>query len=281
MPHDIDAFLSLLATPYRQRLPLVDQIFAAMQTSGLIPGEEVLENDHIAIRSLGVPGLGIEGAAQAFLHFGYQRRDHYYFEAKKLDAFWFSPPRDDLPRVFISELRVNELSAAAQRIINNYVAEASLSDTLATRFSTLPWRTPTQADYLRLAEESEYASWTLCHGYAINHLTIAVHDLPKPHNDIETFTRFIATQGIDLNEAGGLVKVSGDGLLLQSSTKAPAVDFRFADGSTSQIPGAYVEFAERRPLNDQKPAISRADRREGFETANADKIFESTFRQSS
>ena len=36
--------------------------------------------------------------------------EFYHFEAKKLDAYWFAPPTSDLPRVFISELKVDQLS---------------------------------------------------------------------------------------------------------------------------------------------------------------------------
>ena len=55
----------------------------------------------------------------------------------------------------------------------------------------------------------------------------------------------------------------------------------FAEGKTHQIPGSYVEFAERkvRPEFSDIPIaqLKREHRREGFEAANADKIFESTF----
>ena len=47
------------------------------------------------------------------------------------------------------------------------------------------------------------------------------------------------------------------------------------------IAGSYVEFAERNVLPEfskiHKSKIKRKHRREGFETGNADRIFESTF----
>lgn len=48
--------------------------------------------------------------ATIFLEFGYQQRDELQFPAKKLRALWFSPPKDqpDLPRIFISELKVKK-----------------------------------------------------------------------------------------------------------------------------------------------------------------------------
>ena len=50
-----------------------------------------------------------------FLAHGYQRMEFYHFEAKKLDAYWFTPPKSDLPRVFISELKVDQLSEQTNR----------------------------------------------------------------------------------------------------------------------------------------------------------------------
>lgn len=60
-----------------------------------------------------------------FLDFGYERREELRFPAKKLKAFWFSPPKvstssrgsgvhGPLPRIFISELLVDQLSPEAQ-----------------------------------------------------------------------------------------------------------------------------------------------------------------------
>ena len=63
------------------------------------------------------------------------------------------------------------------------------------------------------------------------------------------------------------------------------MDASFDDGTgeieTHRIPGSYVEFIERRPLDRYAHlppgAIRREHRREGFEARNADRIFESTF----
>ncbi|MCY1380384.1 hypothetical protein D9M69_681990 [compost metagenome] len=59
------------------------------------------------------------------------------------------------------------------------------------------------------------------------------------------------------------------------------IDARFAEGDVHSISGSYVEFAERKVLPEfahlPPEDIKREHRREGFETGNADKIFESTF----
>ena len=43
-----------------------------------------------------------------FTDFGYKKMDMLSFPGKKLTAYWYAPPKDEvhLPRVFISELRV-------------------------------------------------------------------------------------------------------------------------------------------------------------------------------
>ena len=89
--------------------------------------------------------------------------------------------------------------------------------------------------------------------------------------------------GVVLNSAGGIIKVSPDGLLRQSSSVAKLFAAKFSCGASQEIPGSYVEFAERLPLpefqNLPKEQLTRTHRREGFEAGNADKIFESTFRE--
>jgi len=238
-----------------------------------------------------VPHLGIRSLEKIFLYYGYQRRDRYHFPAKKLDAFWYHPPRPDLPRIFISELRVNDLSAEAAAIIHSYTAEVTADpvDSLDLNdanqvddFLHRPlWRLPTWADYQRLAAESEYAAWVIYNRYYLNHFTITVHNLPTGYNTIADFNAFLERHGFKLNDAGGKIKVSPDGKLLQSSTVAEMIWAEFAGGERHQIAGSYVEFAERRPLDEfahlPPHELRREHRREGFEAGNADKIFESTY----
>ena len=94
---------------------------------------------------------------------------------------------------------------------------------------------------------------------------------------------FLKLIGVKLNDAGGEIKISHDRLLRQSSTVAQSIQATFAGGETAEIAGSYVEFAERLPLPKYaklpKEKLTNSQRREGFETGNADKIFESTFRE--
>jgi Domain of unknown function (DUF1338) len=291
--HTLTGVLSGLMGRYQERVPDVAAITSAMVSDGLIATSNDLEKDHIAFRTMGVPFLGLASLEKIFLHCGYQRRDYYQFETKKLNAYWYSPPEPHFPRIFLSELRVAELSDAAQRIIHSYTNEvvtgdpvdsidmndvAAIDDFLHRSL----WRLPSWADYQELARESEYAAWVIYNRYYLNHFALSVHNLPAPYNTLSYFNEhFLERHQFVLNTAGGKIKISPDGLLRQSSTVAAMIQAEFAEGVSHPIAGSYVEFAERLVLPQfehlASSEIGREHRREGFEAGNADKIFESTY----
>ncbi|NBV41930.1 DUF1338 domain-containing protein [bacterium] len=297
----IDAILAGLMRRYRERVPNVGRILSLMVKAGIISHESAIENDHIAFRTMGVPKLGIQSLERIFINHGYTKMDPYDFVQKKLSAFWYSPPRPDMPRIFISELRVHELSPEAQRIINSYTDEVKSDPTLSLNLDDAAavdeflhrplWRTPTWTDYQRLASESEYASWVIYNRYYLNHFTITIHNLPAGYNTIAQFNEFLEQNGIILNDAGGKIKISPDQKLIQSSTVAQTIDAEFAPtGDPSNLPfqpeihsisGSYIEFAQREVLDEFKhlppEKITRQHRKEGFERDNANSIFESTY----
>src|SRR5690348_12970165 len=102
---DLDYVLKGLVTRYQQRVPDVTRIFKAMINEGIIKHQDEIENDHIAFRTLGVPNLGVQSLEKIFLYYGYKKMDYYFFPEKKLNAWWYAPPAEHLPRIFISELR--------------------------------------------------------------------------------------------------------------------------------------------------------------------------------
>lgn len=291
----LSRILEGLMDRYRTRVPDVNRVLKIMKAANLINDYSDIENDHIAFRTMGVPQLGIQSFEKIFLHHGYERRDAYHFEGKKLDAFWYSPPTPKMPRIFVSELRVDDLSAEIQGIIRSYtdevasdpVDELDLDDGDAVdAFLHRPlWRTPTLNDFRKLAGESEYASWVIYNRYYLNHFTISIHNLPAPFNTVERFNTLLEDNGVVLNESGGKAKISRDGLLIQSASVAAMVDAEFDNGDGGiirhSISGSYIEFAERRPLPEHadrdSSELNRSHRRDGFETANADRIFESTY----
>ena len=287
----LNSILNGLIHPYAQRVPDVKTVTSSMKELGLISKQENIVNDHIAFRTLGVPNLGITSFERIFLHHGYTKQDHYYFSKKKLDAYWYKPPCDSYPRVFISELKVESLSKQAQQIIHHYTKGIdedplnqidldNVEDVVYFLHKAL-WELPKITDYNVLLAESEYGAWVLYNRYYLNHYTISVHELPAPYNELTFFNEFLKSIGVKLNDAGGEIKISRDQLLRQSSTVAETILATFANGKTAEIAGSYVEFAERLPLSQYaklpKEKLTNSHRREGFETGNADKIFESTF----
>lgn len=287
----LDYVLNGLMRRYSERVPDVKTIIDAMVQKGIIENGSQIENDHIAFRTMGVPQLGVQSFEKIFLHYGYEKREHYFFEGKKLDAWWYSPPRPTDPRIFVSELRVDDLSSETQQIIKSYTDEVTSdpADHLdldngreVDEFLHKPlWRTPTVSDYQTLLKESEYAAWVIYNRYYLNHFTISVHNLSQGYNTVADFNQFLESIGIKLNTSGGKIKTSPDGGLIQSSTVAEMIDAQFANGETLRISGSYVEFAERKILpefqNLPTSEITKKHRRDGFEAGNADKIFESTY----
>lgn len=287
----LDNVLSGLMSRYQQRVPDVLAIIDAMVKEHIIQQPGDIENDHIAFRTMGVPHLGIRSLEKIFLHYGYEKRDYYHFPEKKLDAYWYAPPLPHYPRIFISELRVKDLSPEIQQIITSYTSEVTsdpvsrlnLDDAAAVDqfLHSGLWRLPTWRDYQALAAQSEYAAWVIYNRYYLNHFTISVHNLKEGYNTIAQFNAFLERNGFMLNNAGGKIKTSPDGGLLQSATVAEMINAEFANGEVHAISGSYVEFAERRVLPQfaqlPKDQIRRIHRREGFEAGNADKIFESTY----
>ncbi|KAK9675791.1 hypothetical protein RND81_11G031300 [Saponaria officinalis] len=274
---------------YLDRNPTAKAILQLVDSAG----NDQICYDHLAFRTFGVDGHGIDSMAEIFLDCGYTKRDELRFPAKKLKAYWFSPPdvssekgsgvNGPLPRVFISELLVDQMSPEAQDIIRKYTGMSGHGNKYAALASTLgllTWGKPLYSEFQQLAKESEYAAWTLVNGYALNHVTISTHRLKSNFRSINSLNQFIEDNGFKLNSEGGVLKVSPDGFLLQSSTVADSIPFEFLDGVTELVPCSYIEFAERLVLPQYKDLpedeVKEFHRRDGFEVGNADKIFEST-----
>uniref|UniRef100_A0A0E0IMV0 2-oxoadipate dioxygenase/decarboxylase n=1 Tax=Oryza nivara TaxID=4536 RepID=A0A0E0IMV0_ORYNI len=258
LPKGADSFfrtvISNMEKVYLSRNPTAKTILELVRS---YDGDHICY-DHFAFRTFGVDGYGIKSLAEFFTDFGYVPREELRFPAKKLRALWFSPPTNDgytgtgvygpLPRIFISELLVDELSPQSQDIIQKYIRTSGKGNKHATLASTsgeLTWEKPIYSDFQVLSRESEYAAWTLVNGYALNHTTISTHRLISDIRSINKFNKFVEDNGFKLNSEGGILKVSPDGLLQQSSTVADSALFTFADGITESIPRSYIEFAER------------------------------------
>jgi len=284
----INIILESLFDTYSNRVPDVKKITSALIESNIISNQSEIVNDHIAFRTMGVEFLGIQSLEKIFLHHGYVKKDFYSFKTKKLNAFWYSHSDENMPRIFISELKVNDLSENSRKIISKYTDQVtedpvdkldlSNANDVISFLSNPLWSLPSLNDFNDLLKETEYGSWVIYNRYYLNHYTISVHELIDQYNTLEKFNAFVTKIGIKLNDSGGVIKESKDGLLLQSSSVSNKVKANFTQGS-SLISGSYVEFAERRilPKYSNVSEIKSIHRRDGFEASNADKIFESTY----
>ncbi len=225
-------------------------------------------NDHIALRTFASPQVGLDKLAKHFIALGYRQVGEYHFAAKKLYAHHYQHADETMPKVFISELRLEQCDAVVRDIIEPKLVK--LADDFTERASFLyqgrPWDIEL-AQYELLTQYSEYAAWVFAHGFGANHFTVSVNHL-QGFAELEQVNQFLTWHDFALNQAGGEVKGSPEVGLEQSATLADQVKMTFLDGDKS-IPGGFYEFALRHP--DQTGSLYQ-----GFVTESADKIFEST-----
>lgn len=241
---------------------------SAEKVHQLLKEEEDLINDHIALRTFNIAPLGIETLAKPFLALGYKACGDYLFESKKLVAKHFEHPDPNQPKVFISELKVEECSEELQAIVTKLVEQVDASKLEGEEFlyGGRLWDLSYE-DFKQLATESEYASWLAAHGYGANHFTVSVNQL-NDFTEVQAVNDHLSDSGFTINSAGGQVKGSPEVLLEQSSTMADKVKVEFSERA-ELIPGGFYEFAKRYPM-------ANGELYTGFVAASADKIFEST-----
>jgi len=230
---------------------------------------EIVRNDHVALRTYALPGIGIAALAKPFEAAGWvMQPDRYHFADKKLDARYWRHADPSLPKVFISELRVSELSAPSRQIIDGLARQlpAAFGERADLPWAGRPWAV-TRGEYESLLAESEYAAWVAAFGFRVNHFTVSVNALTT-FPDLPSLNAFLIEHGFTLNESGGAIKGTVAERLEQSSTRADSVQVEFADASV-RIPSCYYEFARRYAGPD-------GELFQGFVPASADKIFEST-----
>lgn len=230
-------------------------------------GSDII-NDHVAFRTFNLPGINLSALASFFTDMGYQEKGQYEFTSKKLNAKHFEHVDSTLPKVFMSELKLELCSDALNNIVNRLMAQLDRSLLGDSRFlySGGHWQVSYQ-DYLALLEESEYAAWMAAFGYRANHFTVSVNHL-KQFKTLQDVNRVLKDNGFSLNQSGGEIKGSSEVMLEQSSTMADKHIVKFSDGERA-IPGCFYEFAYRYPQADGRLY-------QGFVEASADKIFEST-----
>lgn len=234
-------------------------------------GETVI-NDHVAFRTFGSSPINLAKLEPVLAGMGYRPYGQFRFEQKKLKAKCFKHESEpDAPKIFLSELLIEELSPEAQaviaRIIEQIPADLPLDPSIFWRGPL--WDAPTRQAYDTLVNESEYAAWLATIGVRVNHFTVSINRL-KQFTDIEAVNALLKKNGFAMNSVGGEIKGSPELLLEQSSTMADRIEFTFKDGETASLPSCFYEFTKRYEV---QPGVL-FDR---FIEGNADKIFESTY----
>lgn len=256
----------------------------------------VFRNDHVAFRALALqrPGSGIATISRPFEALGYEPAGLYRFPDKKLFSMHFAPPDPGLPKLFVSELRVWELSPRARRMIlaatrrarpglgdAELAALAGAAGLSAARRRALaarviahlsrPWPAPSARDVEALEPETQFGAWTLLHGHAVNHFTASIDAQDTPA--LAGIERTVAA----LRAAGVPMKPEIEGArgskLRQSSTQPVTLPTPMRVGAKlvrRPWTYAYFELAER-------PLIGGA-RFEGFLGGQAANLFEMTRR---
>jgi hypothetical protein len=260
-------------------------------------------NDHIAFRSLRLTieknNLGIEHLAQIAAALGYAPAGEYHFPSSHLYARHYRHPKQDefdLPKLFISELIVDELPDEIVQLIHQTVLSGlsinsptfpSHIDALAeseieqfvNQISTIftrPWQPPRQSALEKVNNVTQYGAWVLLHGYAVNHFTGYINrQNTSAYPDIESTAKGLSERGVPMKTE---IEGSQGSGLRQTATHAVKEMVTVLDdtsGKLINIPWtyAYYEIASRNLIE-----IDSGEKVlfEGFLDAQAKNLFEMT-----
>ena len=258
-------FFEELWKQYTEKTPSAQKIKTLFETEG-----NTVFNDHIAIRTFNDPRVNIDVLAKPFITLGYEFKEEYYFKAKKLCAKHFEHKTDpDAPKIFISELLLEEFSTELQHIVKGILDTVDpkmfLQEDLVLKGRV--WSKPSFDIYQKLLSASEYAAWMYVNGFCCNHFTVDVNKLDTFEN-LSQVNDFLKQNGFKMNVSGGEIKGSSSLLLEQSSILADVVDVEFEE-NVKEITSCYYEFSYRYQNTDGSIFS-------GFIANSADKIFEST-----
>ncbi|WP_103863879.1 DUF1338 domain-containing protein [Aquimarina sp. I32.4] len=258
-------FFEELWKQYTLKTPAAQKIKDLFEAEG-----NTVFNDHIAIRTFNDPRVHIDVLATPFITMGYEPKGEYYFEKKKLYAKHFEHKSNpDAPKIFISELILEEFSVELQNLVRTILDQVD-DHTLQQKNLILKgrvWQIPSLENYNTLLAESEYAAWMYVNGFCSNHFTVDVNKL-KTFDNLSQVNEFLKENGFNMNTSGGEIKGSSSLLLEQSSILADIVTVEFKE-TVKKITSCYYEFSYR--YQNSEGVIFN-----GFIADSADKIFEST-----
>jgi hypothetical protein len=231
--------------------------------------DEDVHNDHVALRTLNDERVNIEKVSQLLLELGYVEGGEYNFVEKKLYAKHFYHPTESHPKVFISQILIEEFSDSLQETMKSIIDNIDFKQftPLTLLSGGRLWPKPSYETYKKLAQESEYVAWFYLYGYIPNHFTVDVNRL-NTYKTLEEVNNSLLDANYKLNTSGGLIKGNKEVYLEQSSTMADKYNYTFIEGDY-EVPSCFYEFAYRHTMEN-------GELFGGFVTTSANKIFEST-----
>ncbi len=270
--NEITQFLiNKLWEQFLERVPYARQYADLMIEKG---GKVVI--DHIAFRTFnthtGEQPEGIRAIKHILNFLGYVQVKKYKFAKHNLSSTHFEHPNESLPKIFVSQLEVNELPVWAQSIINDtvhntyyllsdrslellgrleknkflpYEAADYLIEDLAQYFRR-PWNIPLKKDVLKINDVSQFGAWVLIHGNAVNHFAVLVNDQNiEEWPDLETTGNALIRAGIPMKDT-----IEGDpgSTLRQTATLASKEEVDVKDEAVFENmvwTYAYLELTER------------------------------------
>ena len=276
---------------------LVDAVPAAQDYVRLAKGEgRTITFDHGALRTILFDDGSVTDGHKAFDRFlrplGYAVAADYPLPRLKMTgrAYCHLDAAEDVPQFFVSELHVDQFSAAFADAAHNvfdswtdpldapalarldrltadnalpHVDAVALLPVLRDAFSRRH-DVPALADYEALLSESGEAAWIATEGNAFNHATDRVAD-------VDALAAQLKSLGLPMKDT---VEVSAKGSVRQTALRAAPVPRTFIDGDGGQIarevPGSFYEFITR----DMDVATGAMDL--GFDSGNATGIFAMT-----
>ncbi|WP_340114563.1 DUF1338 domain-containing protein [Maribellus mangrovi] len=233
-------------------------------------------NDHIAFRTFnthtGEQPEGIRAIKHVLNFFDYKPLGKYVFKKKKLNAVHFEHPDGTFPKIFVSQLEVEQLPSWAQTEIHQAVVDTPylISDQSLELLSMLksdghiprvaaealvidlaqyfrrPWKTPDKQLVLKINDVSQYAAWVLLHGNSVNHFTAFINDQNVDEwPDLESTCKAMSEAGVPMKDQ---IEGENGSKLQQSATLAVKEDVEvIGDDGLEKMSWtyAYYELAQR------------------------------------